>query len=279
MTPRNKSGQPAPRRKPVPKRALDSLGAPEALQAVFEKSPDVVMIVDREGRISYINRHFPQFPPSQVYGADLCTFVPLEYRAAMAACYARVFRDGVSERYEVTGPGPDGSMVTYDSRVVPIVHDGRVTEALVTAADVTERRRAEQTHLATYRNSASAPTATSLQTLFAAIHGIVGGLMPARNFYIALHDPATDTISFPYFVDQYDAAPEPKTPGKEDTVITAEGISIFDDEDLEIEAADPMAKTQIAPSLDDQVAIEGVGSGSGLLDLTRESDEIGRAHV
>jgi hypothetical protein len=61
--------------------------------------------------------------------------------------------------------------------------------------------------------------------------------------------------------------------GKDDTVITAEGISIFDDEDLEIEAADPMAKTQIAPSLEDQIALEGVGSGSGLLDLTRESDD------
>ena len=60
---------------------------------------------------------------------------------------------------------------------------------------------------------------------------------------------------------------------KEDTVITAEGISIFDSEDLEIEAADPMAKTQIAPSLEDQVTVEGVGSGSGLLDLTRESDD------
>ena len=60
---------------------------------------------------------------------------------------------------------------------------------------------------------------------------------------------------------------------KEDTVITAEGISIFDDEDLEIEVADPMAKTQIAPSLEDQIALEGVGSGSGLLDLTRESDD------
>ena len=63
------------------------------------------------------------------------------------------------------------------------------------------------------------------------------------------------------------------TGGKEDTVITAEGISIFDEEDLEIETADPMAKTQIAPSLEDQIALDGVGSGSGLLDLTQESDD------
>ena len=62
-------------------------------------------------------------------------------------------------------------------------------------------------------------------------------------------------------------------PTKEDTVITSEGISIFDDEDLEVEAADPMAKTTIVPSVEDQVSLEGVGSGSGLLDLTRESDD------
>ncbi len=68
-------------------------------------------------------------------------------------------------------------------------------------------------------------------------------------------------------------ADKPRLPTKEDTVITAEGISIFDDEDLEIETADPMAKTQIAPSVEDQVLLEGIGSGSGLLDLTRESDD------
>lgn len=61
--------------------------------------------------------------------------------------------------------------------------------------------------------------------------------------------------------------------GKDDTVITSEGISIFDDEDLEVEAGDPMAKTAIAPSVEEQISLEGVGSGSGLLDLTRESDD------
>ncbi len=74
-------------------------------------------------------------------------------------------------------------------------------------------------------------------------------------------------------------ADKPAETGKEDTVITAEGISIFDDEDLEIEAADPLAKTQIAPSIEDQISLEGVGSGSGLLDLTRESDDTSLAEV
>ncbi len=61
--------------------------------------------------------------------------------------------------------------------------------------------------------------------------------------------------------------------GKEDTVITSEGISVFDEEDLDVESADPMAKTQVSASLEDQQNLENVGTGSGLLDLTRESDD------
>jgi len=70
-----------------------------------------------------------------------------------------------------------------------------------------------------------------------------------------------------------DAADSTPGTGKGDTVITSEGISIFDDEDLEIELADPMAKTQIAPSVEDHISLDSVTGGSGLLDLTRESDD------
>ena len=75
------------------------------------------------------------------------------------------------------------------------------------------------------------------------------------------------------------SAAEPGKPGKGDTVISSEGISIFDDEDLEIESDDPMAKTAIVPSVEEQINLEGVGSGSGLLDLTRESDDTSLGEV
>jgi len=60
---------------------------------------------------------------------------------------------------------------------------------------------------------------------------------------------------------------------KEGTVISSAGIGVFDDDELEIDA-DPMADTQVtAAAADDQVSLEGTGSGSGLLDLTREPDD------
>src|SRR5437667_358145 len=49
------------------------------------------------------------------------------------------------------------------------------------------------------------------------------------------------------------------------------GVNVFTADDS-VEAADPAAQTAITP-MGDQVNLEGVGSGSGLLDLTRESDD------
>ena len=50
------------------------------------------------------------------------------------------------------------------------------------------------------------------------------------------------------------------------------GINVFGDMD-ESPRADPMAQTAIGSGIQDQINLEGVGSGSGLLDLTRESDD------
>jgi hypothetical protein len=50
------------------------------------------------------------------------------------------------------------------------------------------------------------------------------------------------------------------------------GIDVFQTD--ETEKVDPSAATSIAPGINpDQISIESVGSGSGLLDLTRESDD------
>ena len=50
------------------------------------------------------------------------------------------------------------------------------------------------------------------------------------------------------------------------------GINVFDLDDGH-GSVDPSAQTAIGSGIQDQINLEGVGSGSGLLDLTRESDD------
>lgn len=54
-------------------------------------------------------------------------------------------------------------------------------------------------------------------------------------------------------------------------VATGTGVTVFGAD--EVDRADPGAQTAISQSISDNASLESVGSGSGLLDLTRESDD------
>ena len=95
---------------------------------------------------------------------------------------------------------------------VGFIENGKLVRVWGTQRDITERKRAEQIQAATYQISEAANTAKTLPELFRAVHEIVGQLMSARNFYIALYDAETNMLSFPYFVDEFDTAIPPRPP-------------------------------------------------------------------
>ena len=66
------------------------------------------------------------------------------------------------------------------------------------------RENAEKVQGALYRIAELASAAQDMQEFYRAIHEVVGGLMDARNFYIALYDEERQLINFPYRVDNVD---------------------------------------------------------------------------
>jgi PAS domain S-box-containing protein len=105
---------------------------------------------------------------------------------------------------------PSGRLFISEVRLVRLPAEGR---PLVRASviDTTERRRREQTQRAVYDISEAVHAVADLPSLYARIHNIVRGLMPAGNFFIALFDPGTELITFSYYVDeQATEVPEPR---------------------------------------------------------------------
>ncbi len=102
-----------------------------------------------------------------------------------------------------------GRLIACEVRLVRLPADGR---DLVRASiiDNTERHRRERVQEATYRISEAVHSVQDLGSLYGRIHEIVMGLMPARNFYIAVYDPASELFTFPYFVDELDPLPGPR---------------------------------------------------------------------
>ena len=63
---------------------------------------------------------------------------------------------------------------------------------------------------ALYRIADAASAATDLETFYRSVHEIVGELMYADNFYIALYDDERRTINFPFMVDEVETdIPDP----------------------------------------------------------------------
>ena len=73
-----------------------------------------------------------------------------------------------------------------------------------------ERARAATVQAVLYRIAELASAARDLREFYRAIHAVVGELMYASNFFIALHDEERQLISWPYFVDEVDTdVPDP----------------------------------------------------------------------
>jgi PAS domain S-box-containing protein len=166
-----------------------------------------------------------------------------------AALVARHLASGSADRYEHRARRKDGSIILVEVQGRALPYRGR-TLRVTAIRDISEARRSERIQRATYAISTAAVTAPTLQELYAAIHRIVGELMPARNLYIALYDARTDLITFPYCVDEYDTAPEPKHPGKGLTeVVLRTGLPL-------------LATPEVCVELERRGAIELIGAPS-----------------
>jgi len=80
--------------------------------------------------------------------------------------------------------------------------------------EIVKHKQVQKIQDAIYRISQAAISTDNMDELYFSIHAILGELMSVENFYIALYDPATDLISFPYYIDQYDEKPSTFEPGQ-----------------------------------------------------------------
>jgi PAS domain S-box-containing protein len=118
----------------------------ERLRNLLENIPDHVLIVDRLGKIGYINHTAPGFTREEVLGKHLSTFLQPESGTRAEQCLEKVFRSATTCNLEAS----DVNLRCYRIRYVPVIQDGAVASVLVVGTDITEQKRTEKSrrHLA-----------------------------------------------------------------------------------------------------------------------------------
>ncbi len=102
-----------------------------------------------------------------------------------------------------------GKIVWVSDDAIPVRTPGQPERVQGVLLDISAHKRTEQVQGAVFRISQAAFEAKELDDLYGEIHTILGELMHAENFFIALYDAETNMLNFPYFVDEYDPSPEP----------------------------------------------------------------------
>ncbi|MEY2557388.1 MAG: hypothetical protein QOE34_813, partial [Verrucomicrobiota bacterium] len=103
----------------------------------------------------------------------------------------------------------DGSIIDVEITSHVLDCGGRRAE-LVSAFDITERKRAEAEREAISEIVQGVITTSNLDELLGLAHRSIGKLLYAENCFVGLHDANTDLIHFEFWVDECDAVPPPQ---------------------------------------------------------------------
>lgn len=112
-------------------------------QSVIKNTRYIIMIVDREGTILFINHTVPGINKEEVPGKKLNEYIDPQYHPLMNKALETVFCKGESSRYVVQGWGPHG-FSWYESVASPIQNQEKIVAASIITHDITQQKKAEE---------------------------------------------------------------------------------------------------------------------------------------
>lgn len=104
-----------------------------------ENVPDVILSVDEYGRIRFMNHSSGGLEVKDVIGSTVYEYIPADQYQTVRESIERVFLTGKPDIHEANAPGGHGLNTRWQTRVVPVMVDGRVDSVNLILTDVTER--------------------------------------------------------------------------------------------------------------------------------------------
>ena len=123
---------------------------------LLAQSPDYVLVIDRLGRITYINRLAAGFKMAKVIGSSHLDYISPEHRAEVRRAHSRVLKTGRSETLEMRGMTDDGRLTWYSMQLSPLRRGGRIESVVSVGRDISEEKTLRGRFESVFRSSRDA---------------------------------------------------------------------------------------------------------------------------
>ena len=186
---------------------------PEQISALLDSANELFTFLSPQGTVLFASASSTRllgYLPEELIGRQILSLV---HRDDLAGARQRLenFSNGNSSlcANRCRLQGKDGRWRWFDTSGRDCTKTPGVEAVLVSFQDVTDLRRMEAERQVISEVVQALNQTANLDELLAGIHQALKKVMAAENCFVALHDPATDTFSFPFFADQFDVAPLP----------------------------------------------------------------------
>jgi two-component system, sporulation sensor kinase E len=116
-------------------------------KSLFEYSPDIVYMMDLDGKITNLNPHFEVitgYKTVEMIGRNVTTLLPKKYKRYVHKFISTVTEEIKPVKYELKIPDAQGKMIMLQCTSVPIVINGNTTGIIGYGRDVTAMRKTEE---------------------------------------------------------------------------------------------------------------------------------------
>ncbi len=113
-------------------------------RSMAESSPDHILTFDPELNITFANRAASGGSAEDLIGTSVLASLTEDARTETEATLRRVLETGQPARYDAAFCAPDGSIIYYDAHAVPQKSGEEIVGIVLTARDITERKRSEE---------------------------------------------------------------------------------------------------------------------------------------
>ncbi|WP_392533918.1 PAS domain S-box protein [Nostoc sp. C117] len=113
------------------------------LRSLLISTPNIVTMVNRQGKILFINQKVPNLSVEEVIGKNIHNYVFSHDCEIQRSALERVFNYGEVVNYEIRTVETNAPFTYYDCQAGPIWRDGQVTDAVIVLNNVSERKQTE----------------------------------------------------------------------------------------------------------------------------------------
>ncbi len=180
------------------------------LNAILNLADIIVTVIDKNENLSKVNKkgiEITGYSEEELMGKGWLRTIPKRYQALIKVQTLRNRKNKNNKPVQIEVPlitksGEEKIIAWHISELKN--EQGQLVFSVGVGRDVTQKRKEEKVQKIISEILQYSNVGASLDEFFNFIRESIRELMPVKNFYISLYDRENDSLTFPYFEDEFD---------------------------------------------------------------------------